>query len=1145
VKRKTHIASARQSQRGFALVVTLSMMLLLLVLGVGLLSLSVISLRGSSHGEARQIAQGNARLGLMLALAQLQKEAGDDFAVTATADIAAKADAVKGLVPPQPGSRYWTGVWTNAAAPANAASQIYSRTPVARPKGWLVSGGEDEPILPDHPKIALGANGEVGSSDEAVLLVGPGSAGPADAEAIKDYVSVPLVAIPGIGRAPGGRYGWWVGDEGVKTRYNMPSVDDDANPANGVTYASLGSRGGGWETVTGFSDYPSRGTGGEALLTRIFSVPAAALMDPTLVARDSALKRSFHSVTTDSRGLLTDNLNGGLRLDLTRYLEDGFPATPDLNIPNAPTLTTNIIPRIAARSINGPRWERMRSFNDLSKSVNDGTMTVKPAADANGLTIAPIITDMRILMGARIMAEGASTTNYRLLPTGKVAVSLANPYPHTLRWDRDLEVEIINVTPAGNAPSRIWDAAGQPAYIPRDTSEPAVFNNAIFTIPSGELEPGEAAAYTMRAPVSRPANTARITIPLAPFGSSSPANLENSIIMEHAGVNTASRLLDVRESWTTTLISVELRATGGGSRANALLRRIERLELDNAFFASVRRPVDGSMAQRMTRPFPLMLYSFQISQPGADYGQLLPSSTLLGTRNSTLRTFMDFNLQGVNISRPITAYNAPPYFMESSDSLATLPFNAPGGDTGNGFTRNLAISPLSWGRSPTGPKKTILFSPQEKLVSLAQFQHADLTADDTGPSVAHQPGYAVGNSYATPFVRRAVSSQARINYRVQGSPNMSGVLTEPRTYYDLSYLLNASLWDTFFLSTIPGTGDLEPLNTRLAEIQPGAGTDDLRSASLAASRLWIEGAFNVNSTRKDAWKALLAGNRNLKHPSESQTQESVMFPRSLSQPGEAILPKPSGINDDSFNGFRRLNDAQLDALAEELTRQVRLRGPFLTLSQFVNRALIDIDPRTDPDGLGRSGALQSAIDLSGLNMSPGRNDSGFSRIVPRADQVTMLANGNLPRGDMDGGRPSVFTPGDDWAPTSKDLNPGSIASILADRPMLTNARLRPEQGFRSTAIPGWLTQADVLQVIGPVLSVRSDTFRIRSYGEAHDGNGRPIARAWCEAIVQRVPDYLDPTDARAVRPADLNSVNARFGRRFEIISFRWLSPHEV
>jgi hypothetical protein len=498
----------------------------------------------------------------------------------------------------------------------------------------------------------------------------------------------------------------------------------------------------------------------------------------------------------------------------------------------------------------------------------------------------------------------------------------------------------------------------------------------------------------------------------------------------------------------------------------------------------------------MTEPFPLHLYSFQMSQPGTDYGSLLPAASQLGVRNSTLRTYMDFNMRAQRFPRAIAGYLALPYFMESTDNLASLPFNTPGGDTGTGFTRNLAMSPLPWGHSPvSGPRKTILFGAPDEIVSLAQFQHADLTADDRFTSVSIQPGNALGNSYAPHLVKRGLSSERRYNYVVNDLNSATGTANR---YYDMSYLLNAALWDSFFLSTVPATGTAAPLNPRIAEIRPGTVPAELRDPLRAASRLWVEGGFNVNSTRKDAWKALLASNRKLKHPAEAAVPaEGAMFPRSLSQAGQGQLPKPSGNGDDSLNGFRRLDDAQLEALAEEITRQVRLRGPFVSLSHFVNRALIGL--QDDEQNIGRSGALQSAIDDSGLNLVPGEDTSGFVNLAPANNLVRIQMDPDgRPQADMVGqGRstPRITNDPEDSSPTvwplfSRDGNPGNTGSMLADREMLTDDKYRPEQGFRSTGIPGWLTQADVLQVIGPVIGARSDTFRIRSYGEALDAGDR-------------------------------------------------------
>ena len=86
----------------------------------------------------------------------------------------------------------------------------------------------------------------------------------------------------------------------------------------------------------------------------------------------------------------------------------------------------------------------------------------------------------------------------------------------------------------------------------------------------------------------------------------------------------------------------------------------------------------------------------------------------------------------------------------------------------------------------------------------------------------------------------------------------------------------------------------------------------------------------------------------------------------------------------------------------------------------------------------------------------------------------------------------------------------------------------------------------MLTVLGNAATPRSDTFTIRAYGEARDAGGKPVARATCEAVVQRVPEYVDPADRAEVRPAELSSEsNKRFGRRFNIVSFRWLAPAEI
>ena len=102
-----------------------------------------------------------------------------------------------------------------------------------------------------------------------------------------------------------------------------------------------------------------------------------------------------------------------------------------------------------------------------------------------------------------------------------------------------------------------------------------------------------------------------------------------------------------------------------------------------------------------------------------------------------------------------------------------------------------------------------------------------------------------------------------------------------------------------------------------------------------------------------------------------------------------------------------------------------------------------------------------------------------------------------------------------------------------------------------------------------MLTARSDTFVIRCLGEKKNPSGKVISRAWCEAVVQRTPAFVDQTDPALTgtnaygsnlgdatpvtdyktNPASptpiVNATNQKFGRRFEIVSFRWLNPNEI
>ena len=69
---------ALAQRRGFALVISLSLMVLLTILAVGLLTMSTVSLRASGANQARAEAEANARMALMMAIGELQTGMGPD-----------------------------------------------------------------------------------------------------------------------------------------------------------------------------------------------------------------------------------------------------------------------------------------------------------------------------------------------------------------------------------------------------------------------------------------------------------------------------------------------------------------------------------------------------------------------------------------------------------------------------------------------------------------------------------------------------------------------------------------------------------------------------------------------------------------------------------------------------------------------------------------------------------------------------------------------------------------------------------------------------------------------------------------------------------------------------------------------------------
>jgi len=92
----------------------------------------------------------------------------------------------------------------------------------------------------------------------------------------------------------------------------------------------------------------------------------------------------------------------------------------------------------------------------------------------------------------------------------------------------------------------------------------------------------------------------------------------------------------------------------------------------------------------------------------------------------------------------------------------------------------------------------------------------------------------------------------------------------------------------------------------------------------------------------------------------------------------------------------------------------------------------------------------------------------------------------------------------------------------------------------AAGLPGYLKQQDILRALSPIMTTRGDTFKLRAYGEVlNPTNGSIEGKAWCEVVVQRVPDYVDATMPPWEMPDDekyspeVRKLNTQMGRQLE------------
>lgn len=1127
----------RRLQRGFSLIVTISLVILLALLSVGLLTLSSISLRSSSRLAAQSRAQANARLGLMIALGDLQKYAGPDRRITARAETLAQDERIGGAVTSESPRAWWVGV-----SPSDRDESLGSGDQAAV---WLVSGLDRGSDAGDQ------INGGFDSSDlDPVPLFTERSL---DLQRLTggEPIMAGRVGVANEDDEVDGAFAYFVDDNGMKAQLaasNSLVRNDRPRPLGGGVLP---------------------GTFDIGILDGMNSIEGTDLEDfsrlgsirdlPFLGAPLQVAKEKYFSYTTQSRGVLSDVREGGLKRDLTIAFEreDVF---------------SRVFPKGSGYD---PRYvvmdrEKFQSASDLQSNgyIHFGIFkdyyNIKKYIELDSTDtemLDPVLfTKKGVLwgdfensfgqgrLGPHDIGGSGTPSEHRQMPYGDYPTLTRGPGKTNSNYKQSPVLPIL---------SRLHQNAWVEAKVPR-FGRPVLETNV--QVWGCHYNPYNISLKLVgdkfdRGPRLVAYPQVRFTVP--------------GILDEHIGLGTKREshvpyevLLYPGRSHVCTFGS-----SGTDANDNKLYTDLVRERtLDSVFTTTpLNRPPTGSVSMEVEFYFekPAMGHGAddeededELAQiiwapyawdkvtverkdsdpPGVIYGDhpgkkirktvnanelnenamVSQSFHLRSTREggNSLRPLVDANIRaqlcntkwdsnlGVSVLAAYSPENAgevdEPFFpMDTSDPPRGYSYWGAGRDPVDGFDR------------------VILFDiPRKDLVSLGQLQHAGASR------FSYEPSYVVGNSYANPRIPQddwvtsandtlSNSSNGLADTSIQGSFNL----------YDASYLVNEVLWDSYIFTTIPQVrddhqseepnynggyfedllaGDAFLPNPRFLPYEPtgssweqetlqdpGRGGDEGGSFYHNAGHLLVDGAFNVNSTSVDAWEAFLSGTHQL--PVRRLTEngrvgdfqgasEAVRFPRVEASFGEGATG--SGMDENFWTGFRELTQQEVRELAVEIVEEVRERGPFLTLGEFVNRKL-------DDDEAGASGALQAALDRT-VNQSI---DNSF---------------------------------GDE-----------------ARHPAL------PDGSLQAAGFSGYLLQGDILQALSPYMTPRSDTFTIRSYGEARAPDGDIVlARAWCEAVVQRVPDACPDRNSGEVLE-ELASPTSPFGRQFRLVSFRWLSPEEV
>lgn len=1112
MKSKTYsIPKKTTHESGFALIATISLMVLLLVLALGMLSLSSVELRNSGNKSDLQAAKENARMAMMLALGELQKNVGSDTRITAPANALAGNSGA---------SAYVTGAWrswegfdhdTTSGVPQaptySIKNDFYDKDSPddGRFLGWLVSGPEQDNDAENPP--------DLDETSETVPLVAEGTLGTSSNKEVHLFPT----KINGDDS-----YAWWIQGENQKAL--MKEAPDE--PTSAVEWSErLTSYGRPNTEDLGFTDDSELA---KAVSRQSLNLATNSLFPSTADPELYVANAHFHDVTANSRGLLTNAATGGWRKDLslmTEYYSDitdknFFKLSPDseLSYNNDELMyhwaAENGFLNEASNALESGASTTWTALADHALKYKDATVTPDTGAASmaslasggrDAINLRPVLARLQWIYYFAATQDG---TNYTAQMKLQMIATYWNPYNVTIPswtgqfWLRDkpaspntFEIKV------GSSITNTDDIAG----ITYGTNNQVVGNNLVYMFTdTEEWSPGETRMYSSGSVNGN--GRALMSKGFDPTGGYTFDLRDNAGVKMDSRPGSQQMSVDLELPDPVSLTFVQYRVadmTGASTKysfSKATAEKMWQSAIDKVE-ADYGDGIGPTLSEAATQPIPFLTTITEFKTvPPQDNSVVDNTNIMIGrgysNNNPLLARFSSTTYDSAGTRTDIGEHpeSLPLDFQMIPMDGGTNDVSIPEG--GLDPAEPFAYIGTGKGSNDGLSRLTIAEIPTKALQSIGELQHFPINFYNPSPPYITN---AIGNSNASYLIETDEIS-------------IGGHTSSAQTSYDHSYLGNHLLFDDWFVSSITtGTEHDDFLNGTLApnnemyipasDAATAATFDSETSWYDIASKMEVDGMFNVNSTSAEAWKALLKNLKgamvpmNVTDPAQNALDAGSDSPAPRTSVAGAIDPEQVNGTIAKLSSYTRMTDEQIDALADQIVEQIKLRGPFLSLSEFVNRQL-----SSDTD-LAVAGAVEAAL----AELSERDDDTNPHKSIKDIFSVTPNASA------LDGFAGHVFTEAADG---------------------------NPIYGY-----PAWIRQADILRSIAPVLSVRDDTFCIRAYGES---NG---VEAWCEAIVQRKANYIDPVDSSApllggtLLPTSL--INQEFGRKFEIVSFRWLNPDEV